>query len=150
MKFDLLNVERCVERACVPTGFFCVINLILLTPPPPLLDACHAGLRIRKLTAIQFSTSSPLLLLVRGLYMVEIGILWVEKREKEKNRTGRKKRIRRGKKKIRIFLGHSKNLIMIHFQMFSLIFVGDVAQVVERSLSMREALGSMPSFSNFF
>ena len=27
---------------------------------------------------------------------------------------------------------------------------GDVAQMVERPLSMREVLGSMPSFSNFF
>ena len=29
------------------------------------------------------------------------------------------------------------------------LFQGDVAQMVERSLSMREALGSMPSFSTF-
>ena len=28
-------------------------------------------------------------------------------------------------------------------------FIGSVAQMVERSLSMREALGSMPSFSIF-
>ena len=28
--------------------------------------------------------------------------------------------------------------------------IGDLAQMVERSLSMREALGSMPRFSNFF
>ena len=43
-----------------------------------------------------------------------------------------------------------KNKTSIEKISVSLEFVGDVAQVVERSLSMREALGSMPSFSNFF
>ena len=33
---------------------------------------------------------------------------------------------------------------------FFISFSGDVAQMVERSLSMREALGSMPSFSISF
>ena len=31
--------------------------------------------------------------------------------------------------------------------LFAVALEGDVAQMVERSLSMREALGSMPSFS---
>ena len=44
-----------------------------------------------------------------------------------------------------------QNFFFINATIFtSYHVIGDLAQMVERSLSMREALGSMPRFSIFF
>ena len=46
---------------------------------------------------------------------------------------------------VKVFVLH----ILVWLLRLVLNFRGDLAQMVERSLSMREALGSMPRFSNF-